>query len=181
MGFMVNLGLFEQAENGRITCMKLAKRLDDTNAKNPQIKQILSDLLRENPNNSETLRETPSRLDKIRLEEIREKNKTLMSPDKPVDRVPVKEIIDLYHQKLPQLPACQKITKAREGAIKQRWREDLPALENWGNYFDYIGKSPFLMGSVEPTSGRPPFRACLEWVCNAANYTKILEGKYHGV
>lgn len=110
------------------------------------------------------------------LEPIKPKTPTSLR-----DHVPVTAIVDLYHEKLPALPRCQKLTKARISQIRQRWREDLPALKNWGNYFDYIALSDFLMGRAEATNGRVVFQANLEWITKAANYTKILEGKYHGV
>ena len=56
MRFFVDIRLFE-CENSVITCFKLAKRLDDTNAKNPQIKSILSRLF---PNDSELIGESPN-------------------------------------------------------------------------------------------------------------------------
>lgn len=69
MRYFVELGLFE-AKNSTITCLKLAKRLDDTNAKNPLIKQLIA---RMNQSESEPVGEIPSnsgqtRLDKTRLE-----------------------------------------------------------------------------------------------------------------
>jgi hypothetical protein len=103
---------------------------------------------------------------------------------KPVDaqtsnRVPVSDIVELYHAKLPRLPRVEKITDARRGSIKQRWREDLPTLEAWANYFDDVAASDFLMGRSTPTRDRPPFRADFEWLCKPSNFAKVLEGKYH--
>ncbi len=70
MQYMVDIGLFECSTNNQITCFKLAKRLDDTNSKNPQIKHIISeldsDMIRQTPTNSEELR-----LEEIKLEEIK--------------------------------------------------------------------------------------------------------------
>ncbi|MBZ4283785.1 hypothetical protein LAJ55_13325, partial [Streptococcus pneumoniae] len=66
-------------------------------------------------------------------------------------------------------------------AIKQRWREDMPTLAQWENFFHYVNGSDFLMGRSEPTNGRPAFRADLEWITKSSNFTKILEGKYNGV
>jgi len=110
-----------------------------------------------------------------------ETDKKNTSSFKKDSRVPVAKIIDLYHEKLPKLPIVQKITSARRGNIKQRWREDLPKLDNWENFFDYVGQSDFLMGRVEGRNGGKPFMASLEWITKSANYTKILEGNYHGV
>jgi hypothetical protein len=69
---MVRLGLFENHANGRITCLKLAKRLDDTNSRNPEIKTILSKLSDKNSEDSSEnfgdLRPDKIRLDKNRKE-----------------------------------------------------------------------------------------------------------------
>ena len=100
----------------------------------------------------------------------------------PVEKikVPFKEIVELYHKVLTTLPRMEKLTDVRKGLIRQRWLEDLPDLNNWENYFDYISQSEFLMGKVESYDNRPPFRADLEWISRPSNYAKILEEKYHG-
>jgi hypothetical protein len=93
--------------------------------------------------------------------------------------IPVRQIVDLYHAKLPMLRAVEKITDARRGSIQQRWREDLPTLEAWGRYFDDVAASPFLTGRVPGRDGKPPFRADLEWLCKPGSFAKVAEGKYH--
>lgn len=76
MLYMVELGLFEQDALGRVTCLKLAKRLDDTNSKNPEIQKVLRGLkdaqlvqIAPTPTNSENVVS-----DKLSLDEIREAN-----------------------------------------------------------------------------------------------------------
>lgn len=94
--------------------------------------------------------------------------------------VPFSEIINLYHETLcPPLPRVAKITAQREGNIRQRWREDMPGLEDWSRYFDIVSKSDFLMGKSPPRDGQAPFLASLDWICKAGNFAKIVEGKYH--
>ncbi len=98
------------------------------------------------------------------------------------DRVPVVKIVELYHKTLPQLPACKIITNTRRANIKQRWKSgDLPGLDNWEHYFDYVSQSEFLMGLTEGRGDRPPFKADLEWLSKPSNFAKVYEGKYHGV
>ena len=97
----------------------------------------------------------------------------------PVSPCPVGEIVKLYHETLPMLPTVEKITKARGGYIRQRWREDLPELDHWKNYFAYVAQSRFLTGRTEGRDGKPPFRADLEWITKPGNFAKIAEGKYH--
>jgi len=111
---------------------------------------------------------------------IRENSDEISTP-KPISiKIPFKKIVELYHEILPTLPAIEKITKTREGFIRQRWIEDLPDLDHWNNYFDYIKQSDFLMGRCEPQNGKRIFRADLEWISKPSNFAKISEGKYHG-
>lgn len=76
MLYMVELGLFEKDALGRVTCLKLAKRLDDTNSKNPEIQKVLSELKKSKevqiaptPTNSENVVPDKLSLDKINLDE----------------------------------------------------------------------------------------------------------------
>ena len=75
MAYMVELKLFESNDN-RVTCLKMAHRLDDTNSRNPEVRKLIGKLgivreterLRSSPTNPE---ESSDRLDKTRIEEIR--------------------------------------------------------------------------------------------------------------
>lgn len=187
--YMCDIGLFE-SNNGVITCLKLAKRLDDTNAKNPEIKLILESLSAEknrNRSNSETLGETPNssyqtRLDKIRLNNISTSNEVEgeNSNEFPTqDRCPYQEIVNLYHEKLPMCPTLRVQTDTRRKYIKARWKQDLMTLEAWRNYFDFVSRSKFLTGQVDGSNGKPPFVADLEWLCKKSNFAKVAEHKYH--
>ena len=112
--------------------------------------------------------------------EIKEKHiRDSSSPPAVRNGIPIKKIVELYHAKLPTLPKVEKLTETRRGYLKQRFREDLPDLEHWENYFDFISQSDFLMGRAQGRDGKPPFRADLEWITKPANYAKIAEEKYH--
>lgn len=97
-----------------------------------------------------------------------------------LSRVPVQKIVDLYHELLPELPRVEKLTKTRIGYIQQRWREDLPDLNQWANYFKHVKRSDFLMGRTQPQNGRQVFRASLEWLTKPSNFAKVAEDRYHG-
>lgn len=103
------------------------------------------------------------------------------SPSGKSDRagVPFRQIVDAYHELLPMLPRVEKLTKVRQGLIRQRWLEDLPTLVHWRNYFKYVAQSNFLIGKAPPQGDKPPFRADLEWLCRPSNFTKVAEKKYH--
>lgn len=95
------------------------------------------------------------------------------------NRCPTKQIVNLYHEVLPTLSRVEKITTARQGYIRQRWLNDLTTLEEWRNYFQDVKASDFLMGRVNGSGDKPPFRADLEWLCRPGNFAKVAEGKYH--
>jgi hypothetical protein len=94
-------------------------------------------------------------------------------------QVPFSEIVNLYHEILPMLPRVEKLTETRKGYIRQRWLQDLPDLDHWGNFFRYVEQSKFLTGQVPGRDGKPPFRADIQWLTNPTNFTKIAEEKYH--
>ena len=116
-------------------------------------------------------------------------------PDgEPVDKLPAcqhQEVIDLYHQQLPTLRRVEVWNSARQGYLRQRWREvaaelgkekpiSASAVLDWFNdFFGHIQKSRFLVGKVTGKDGRA-FAADLEWILRPSNFAKIVEGKYHG-
>ena len=97
------------------------------------------------------------------------------------DPCPFQQIVALYHEKLPALPHVEKLTNTRKGFIRQRWKQDLPDLAHWENYFLWVAESSFLMGQATPRNGSPPFIADLEWLTRPGNFAKVAEDKYHRV
>lgn len=97
----------------------------------------------------------------------------------PTKNCPIAKIVALYHERLPELPKVEKVTQTRAGLIRQRWREDLPTIEHWENFFAYVSQSKFLMGRAAPNGNRPPFVADLEWLVRPSNFAKIAEERYH--
>jgi hypothetical protein len=97
-------------------------------------------------------------------------------PSKAVDACPHETIIGLYHQVLPTMPSVKVWTEKRRKLLQARWREDdkRQSLDYWERFFGYVAKSDFLCGRTEK-----PFNCDLEWMLNASNFVKIIEGKYH--
>lgn len=99
---------------------------------------------------------------------------------------PYKKIVELYHQILPDLPEVRVLNPKRRSQIKARWQSTVGVngqrecwnLEFWEKYFNYVRTCPFLMGQSQPSPGRPVFFADLEWLTNATNFAKVIEGKY---
>ena len=104
---------------------------------------------------------------------------TRATDEAKADRCPIQRIVELYHAKLPMCRRCEKVTPARAGYIRQRWREDLQTLEAWGNFYEYVSQSAFLTGRTQGREGHPPFVADIEFLTKPASFAKIAEGKYH--
>ena len=191
MSRMVDLDLFESS-NGVITCLKLAKRLDQSMTSNSAMRKIIDGIrkqgliekshdsvMMQSEGSHDAVMQEEIRLDKIRLD------KQHIAENSPASdkskAIPYQKIIDLYHSLLPALPACRKLTAKRKAQIRARWVSgDIDDLEAWESYFNAVSRSDFLMGKTAPMNGRKPFLADLEWITNETNFTKIWEGKYHG-
>lgn len=103
-------------------------------------------------------------------------------PDQPkIPNCPIQEIVDLYHEVLPELPKTQVLTEKRKTQIRQRWRDfpSMRALDRWRAFFEFVRESDFLMGRVDPMPGRKVFVADLEFLTTASKFVKVIEKKYH--
>jgi hypothetical protein len=95
--------------------------------------------------------------------------------------IPYEKIVSLYHEHLPKCPKVEILTAKRKSQIGARWNSgELDTLESWEGFFKHCAHSRFLMGAIDPAPGRNRFVADLEWLTKESNYTKIVEGKYHG-
>jgi len=93
---------------------------------------------------------------------------------------PHQQIIDLYHEVLPELPAVKVWTDKRRKMLGARWREDRKrqSLTYWRRFFAFVACSDFLTGRLPPNPGRAPWRASLDWLINAENFVKVIEEKF---
>lgn len=91
-----------------------------------------------------------------------------------IPKCPYAEIIALYHEELPELPAVNIITANRKRVLAARWREDSSrqTLDWWRDYFRRIKGSNFLMGRSTD------FRADFDWIIGPRNFEKIMAGRY---
>jgi hypothetical protein len=73
-----------------------------------------------------------------------------------------------------------KITEIEKGS--ERWSRLQSRMKKEGFNFDSLletmGKSPFLLGQVDPKPGSARFFATFDWIINKSNYQKIVEGNY---
>lgn len=134
----------------------------------------------------------PEENDEFTLTETSEKVEKELTPDQKALKVskhcPQQKLIDLYHECLPGLPPVRIWTSAsRVNNLAARWREmsldqgfqsEADGLDFFKRFFEFVGRSKFLMGQVKQKDGRT-FRADLEWITKANNFEKICDRKYH--
>ena len=109
-----------------------------------------------------------SKLDKNRLDEIREEKKVI--------RYPYQDIADLWNEICVSLPKLQKLNDNRRQKIKCRCDEWGKTAEVWmkiaEELFRRVQASDFLKGGTGWTAN-------FDWVfANSSNYIKVLEGNY---
>lgn len=90
--------------------------------------------------------------------------------------VPYQEILNKYHENLPNLARVNILTEKRKKKIKALFdfKPSHSEMDWWSNYFLHVNKSNFLLG--ENNRG---WKADLEWLMNIDNFAKIVDGKYH--
>jgi uncharacterized protein YdaU (DUF1376 family) len=119
---------------------------------------------------------------------IKEANASLSEPRFPT--CPQQEILKLWAKHLPHLSQPRVWEGARQTNLRSRWvQASKPSifspegyktvpdgLEWWEEFFKYIANDTKLANGFE-SNGRN-WRPDLEWVVNAANFQKIIDGKY---
>lgn len=89
-------------------------------------------------------------------------------------KCPVRRIVALYHEELPELPPVHELPEQAVRMIRQRWRSspERQTLDWWREFFQYIRRCPFLMGE------KTDFTADLLWIVRPTNFAKIVNGNY---
>jgi hypothetical protein len=113
----------------------------------------------------------------VTIEKRRVSNKEKLPKRKSVDEVPHEQIIELFHEALPDLPRIREWTDSRKSALRARWEEESKRqnLDWWKRFFEYVAKSNFLCGRDGPES----WRADLPWILKRENFIRVIEGTYH--
>lgn len=181
MKYFVSLGLFESS-GGVVTCLKLARRLDQSMTSNPEMRKIINSFkeqqfaekkIKKGVESHDSVMMSPDSVmqHKIRLD----KNiKTYTSkPKHPV--CPHEEIINIYNETLPQLQSVlvnrwKGSTRARD--LTSRWKEDsnCQTLDFWKTFFQNIAKvrQGFYVGEKG-------WKCDLGWLLKKTNFDNALE------
>lgn len=134
---------------------------------NPEIKNLLSESDDSNSLPAET------------------KTDNVVKIDSAKPQIPYQQIIDAYHEALPELPAVRLQTEARRKAIKSRWMQMLNSdrgdgtlrytdaesgIRWWAQYFNHVRHNSHWLGDNDRG-----WTADFDWLLNLNNFTKVLE------
>ena len=192
-----DLTVHDRSDNGYVTGKK---RRNNVKPEQSIGQELLSDSVR----HVKTQGENTLNPDSLNPDSLKEAKASLSASAKPTDGetddgvppCPFDKLIDSYKKHLPELPDVRRSLFAggKNGkAMRSRWRWVLTAKHERGQrigerlaesaqdgvawfdrYFAFVADSDFLTGK----SGA--FTGCdLGWLVNAANFEKVLSGKYH--
>ena len=188
------------SEDGRITSWdkRQPKREREDDNSSERVRAFRQKKRNETPCNAEQHQETPRGEERREEVNLTTANAVVVpspaeaEPETPDDGkflpCPHDKVVALYHEALPVLPRIREWTAARQQTLRSRWRAKCAEL-HWSSeadgiawfsrFFAYVSESEFLCGRSQPPPGRTPFVADLEWLLKPANFTKVVEGKYH--
>ncbi|WP_370826841.1 helix-turn-helix domain-containing protein [Parasutterella excrementihominis] len=203
--YVLNLSVSRNSENGSTkngSCTKngisddpKTGRVDDPNLGHESVIETVKETVnticvdRAESAPTDTQKNAPVENNEFTLTEPVEKE---LTPEQKALKVskhcPQQKLIDLYHECLPGLPPVRIWTSAsrvnnlaarwREMALDQGFQSEADGLDFFKRFFEFVGRSKFLMGQVKQKDGRT-FRADLEWITKANNFEKICDRKYH--
>ncbi|WP_169295550.1 hypothetical protein [Advenella sp. EE-W14] len=138
---------------------------------------------------------TVTRLDKNRIDKNRRTTSNALHNDSVCSSppCPVQNIVDLYHEHMPDNPRVRILDNERIEKITERWNEAANStvkpfgyktvdegLEAWKTFFEVCNHSDFLTGKIAPGPGRTiAFIAELDFLISAKGFKGCLENKYH--
>jgi hypothetical protein len=89
------------------------------------------------------------------------------------EKIPCKEIVDLFNSKCISFSKVTKLTDSRKTKIKARWSE-MGSIETVTTLFEKMESTAFLKGE-----NKENWKATFDWVFeNDKNWVKIIEGNY---
>lgn len=180
MRYCITLGLFESSDN-RITCLKLAKYLDKKTTRNSHIHKIIDSAAMSPtvPDNLGHFPTVPDRPDLPPLDTNTDTDKKTNTP-KPasengqaVPACPVKEILELWNELVPELPSVRVKSfmgsKTRRRQLELRWKEDegRQNLDFWRTAFGPV------IHSNQHWMGANGWRPDLDWFLKPSNIEKL--------
>ena len=183
MRYFVKIGLFENS-NGIITCMKIAKRLDQSMTSNKAMREIIERIKSGNHDGVMTascqshavVMQEEIRRDKKRIETHGESDDSSKQQAREV--MDYQAIVDSYHELLPAMPEIRDLTDSRKAKIRTFWKKFKFNPERWRQYLCYIAANCQWMSEDRPRAGGGFWkRKNLDYLVTERCYLAVREGR----
>lgn len=139
MSYMVNVGLFECANNA-ITCLKLLKRLDQSMTSNKKMRELITKAKASHDGvmmKSDSVMQEENRIEEKRINNTSsDKDDSQRSPlPKPLSASLLEKITEHWQNQMPMMPRVD-LTKNTQ-INKKRWRAICKILKDHPEYLDH--------------------------------------------
>ena len=169
MEFMVKLELFEKSD-GRITCLKMLKRFDQSMSSNAKFRQIIQkakinhdSVMTQSCQNHDSVMQEEKRLEEIRREENKPLTSTLHEAEVPTSGnkrkkpIPFLEIQKIYNAKFGHeqwARSSNVLTEKTERQIR-KIAKHLADVDQWGRYFAWGAADEWINGTTRDSDWKP--------------------------
>ena len=139
MKYFVKIGLFECSDN-TITCLKLAKRLDQSMTSNPQMREIIKNFKSHDGimTKSDEVMQDKIRLDKNRID----KECVVAAPKEKKESLDYERIKDLFNNSLTNASKVVKLTDKRKKLVKKLFDDFELDYVKFESYLTFLNGHP---------------------------------------
>ncbi len=149
-----------------------------------------ADISRTDAGHEEDEKRRSAELEKRREESNTDPNGSRRQADQQLPNCPHDQIVDLYHEALPELPAVKVMSEARQKAIRGFWRWVLTSKKTdgtpraqttdqaltWiGSYFQRTNANDFLMGRRGAGQGHSNWRCDFDFLLTEKGKRHVIE------
>lgn len=96
------------------------------------------------------------------------------------ERVPYQQIVDSYHEMLPEMPAIVELSESRKAKIRTLWHKHGFNIDRWNSYLGHIKSNcRWMMGGRQRSDGSMWKPKNLDFLITEKCYLGVREGTYN--
>ncbi|QFU20696.1 DUF4373 domain-containing protein [Shewanella eurypsychrophilus] len=182
MKYFINSGLFE-VDNGLVTCLKLAKRLDQSMTSSKDMRNIIKEI-RLSHGSIMTGHDSVMK-EENRIEEKR-RDKSTTGDKSQIDH---QQVVNTFHESLPMLSKVEVYSDARRKSVKSFFKKrtsekgEIFTIETLQVYFEFISENCgwMLEDRPNPNTGGVYKKRNFDFIMSDRCYVAVKERQYDDV
>ena len=169
------LGLIEILDNGAIYMMNIQNFIGSSSSEADRIRNYRKSIKDEMYKCSTNVQQLYTKDKDKDRDRVIDNNNARARAEEPADKIPYKQIMDMYHAICISYPKIRGIDGERKKAVSARYKAN-PNMEVFKRLFEKAEASKFLQGNNDRQ-----WKADFDFLMNASRFNKVLEGKYDDV